>query len=409
VPLSQTKQVMNVKTRIAVNEDLDNNTVRRVRELDGWRAISVLFVIFHHILGYQHHSFVSQFPVLDHGIEYLGQLGVKIFFVISGFVICRLLISEELRNKAVSLKAFYYRRIFRILPPFYLYLITLSLLLRSKLIRESWWAIVSSGLFLFDIGRITPHSWFVGHTWSLALEEQFYLIFPTMFVLIPKAWRGRAFGATFVLLVTWNLSMVHTGWHAVISTDSRAGFACICCGVLMAIYERSVRAVAGGVPGFLVMLAGLILLVHPVGVRNGTAAVYESLFVPPAIGLVLMFSLGRGAWLRAFLCSKSVQAVGLTSYGIYLWQQLFTCPQFYLAGGMPQPYFSGTGRIIPSLVPLLCVIVPLSYVFVEKPAMRYGRFLSRRAIRRVIRDPLGVEPAEGQIGPPQGLVNESDA
>ena len=67
--------------------------------------------------------------------------------------------------------------------------------------------------------------------------------------------------------------------------------------------------------------------------------------------------------------SKPLQAVGLTSYGIFLWQQLFTAPQ---------KDFSRAGETIPLLFPLLCLVVPLSYFLIEKPAMQYGAYLSRR-------------------------------
>lgn len=349
-----------------------------MRELDGWRAVSVLLVMLHHIAGYQHNRLVSHIPFLDLWVQYCGPLGVKIFFVISGFVICRLLISEEARFGSVSLKAFYYRRIFRILPPFYFYLATLSLLLCLGLIHESWRAILGSALFLFDL-KVTSHSWFVGHTWSLAVEEQFYLIFPTTWVLTPKAWKGHVALGFFFLCTAWNLSMVYTSWDALTSNHARAGFACISCGVLMAIHEARVRALANVVPAFIVAAVALTLLLYPGGSKGWQAALYENLLVPPAIGLVLLFSLGRGAWLRAFLCSKPAQAVGLTSYGVYLWQQPFTAPQTYFsAAGQVIQYFSGAGRIIPRLLPLMCLIVPMSYFLIEKPAMRYGKFLSRR-------------------------------
>lgn len=328
---------------------MDDGRGRRLPELDGWRAVSVLLVMLYHILGYQHHRLLSRFSFLDLRVTYLGTLGVKIFFVISGFVICRLLISEELRCGSVSFKAFYYRRIFRILPPFYIYLAALSLLLCLGLIRESPRAILGSALFLFDI-KITPHSWFVGHTWSLA---------------VPCA--------------AWNLSMVYSGWDALTSGNTRAGFACKSCGVLMAIHEARVRSIANGIPAFIVAVVALTLLVHPVGSYSWRAALYESLLVPPAIGLVLLFSLGRRGWLRVFLCSKPVQAVGLTSYGIYLWQQPFTAPKTYFSGTVEKTYFSDASQIIPLLLPLLCLIVPLSYFLIEKPAMRYGKFLSRRS------------------------------
>jgi peptidoglycan/LPS O-acetylase OafA/YrhL len=350
---------------------LEDSREGRLRELDGWRAVSVLLVIVHHIGGYQHARTLSHFPGPASVVHYCGPLGVKIFFFISGFVICRLLISEELRCGSVSLKAFYYRRIFRILPPLYFYLGVLSLLLWLGLIHESRRAVFDGVFFLHDIHLVplVPQSWFVGHTWSLAVEEQFYLIFPTMWVLTPKAWKGQVFLGVFFLCAAWNLSMVYTGWDAVISSDTRAGFACIACGVLLAIHEGRVRLIVNDVPAFIVALAALTLLVHPVGSSSWQAALYECLLAPPAIGLVLLFSLGRGAWLRAFLCSKPVQAVGLTSYGIYLWQQLFTAPT---------KYFFGPGQIIPLLLPLLCLIVPLSYFLIEKPTMSYGKFLSRR-------------------------------
>jgi peptidoglycan/LPS O-acetylase OafA/YrhL len=343
---------------------LDDGREKRLRELDGWRAVSVLLVMLHHIGWYQHPRLRPHLPGLGHVMHYCGPLGVKIFFVISGFVICRLLISEELSYGSVSLKAFYYRRVFRILPPLFIYLGSVSLLLSLGLIHEHRRSILGAALFLYDFNFL-PQTWLVGHTWSLAVEEQFYLIFPATWVLTPKRWRNRVFLGVFLLCAISNVSMVFTGWDALIYSDTRAGFACISCGVLMAIHEKVARRTASNIP---VALVGLTLLLHPVSSDNWQAAVYEGVLVPPAIGLVLLFSLGYGSWLGAFLCSKPVQAVGLTSYGIYLWQQPFTAPA---------RYFIGSGNLIPLLLPLLCLIVPASYFLIEKPAMRYGKSLSR--------------------------------
>jgi peptidoglycan/LPS O-acetylase OafA/YrhL len=207
------------------------------------------------------------------------------------------------------------------------------------------------------------------------VEEQFDLIFPSMWVLTAKAWRGRLFLGVFLLLAAWNLTVVKAGWDSLMSSRTRTGFACICCGVLIAIYEARLRAIANRVPSFLVAMVALMLLLCHLDLESVKEAVYESLFVPPAIGLMLLFSLGRGGWLGTFLCCKPVQAVGLTSYGIYLWQQLFTAPKAHFFAGSMQPYFSEAGEIIPMLLPLLCLIVPLSYFLIEKPAMSYGKSL----------------------------------
>lgn len=213
----------------------------RIRELDGWRAASVILVMAHHILGSQHPHLTSGSAALTHLVLYFGQLGVKIFIVISGFVISRLLIAEEARQGSVSLRGFYFRRIFRILPPFHIYLGTLSLLIAFGLIRESWRAILESGLFLFNLS-VTPHSWFVGRTWTLAVEEQFYLLFPTVWTVIWRSWRPGAAMIAFVLTAAWNLSNVLTNWDPLTLGTTRTRFARICCGVLMAMKEKRAPA-----------------------------------------------------------------------------------------------------------------------------------------------------------------------
>jgi peptidoglycan/LPS O-acetylase OafA/YrhL len=352
-----------------LSPDLNDSYNGRLRELDGWRAVSVLLVVIHHIAGYQHARMLSRFPGLTSVVHYMGPLGVSVFFVISGFVICRLLISEEKRYGSVSLKSFYCRRACRILPPLCFYLLALSLLLCVGLIHEDRRAIFGAALFLRDL-PIGPKSWFVGHTWSLAVEEQFYLIFPTAWVIASKERRSQIFFATYFLCVAWNLYVSYTDWNPLASRAIWEGFACISCGVMIAIHEGRVRKAANGIPLFFVALVALVLLVHPIDSKSWQTTLFECLFVPPAIGLVLFSSMERKTWLQKLLCCRPLQAIGVTSYGVYLWQQLFTAP---VRGN-----FSRSGEIITSLLPILCLVVPLSYFLVEKPAIRYGKQLSQR-------------------------------
>jgi peptidoglycan/LPS O-acetylase OafA/YrhL len=340
----------------------------RMRELDGWRAVAIFVVLSVHFLEYQHHGLMSRYPILEKWVREVATAAIDTFFVVSGFVIFRLLISEEARFGSVSLKNYYYRRIFRILPAFYIYLAVIFVLLSLGYIHETRKGVLFAGLFLQDL-HLVSNGWFTGHAWSLAVEEQFYLVFPVMWVLAPRRFRNLLFLTVFFLCVAWNLSMIFTGWDARISTAIRAGFICISVGVLLAIYEQQARSIANRVPAFVVAIAGLIVVMHPVRPYTWLADGFESLVTPPAIALVLFFSLSRGKWLRGFLCLKPVQALGLSSYGVYLWQQLFTAPR---------GDFSGAGQIIPQFLPLLLLIVPLSYFFIEKPAMRLGKSLSRR-------------------------------
>jgi peptidoglycan/LPS O-acetylase OafA/YrhL len=344
-----------------------NAEERRLKELDGWRAVSVLLVIAHHLGAYQYANIVAPHARSAFVFEHCGPLGVKVFFVISGFVICRLLILEENRYGAVSLIGFYLRRAFRILPPFFLYFASVCLLLWIGLIHDSSRGIVSGALFLYDFVPAQHGSWFVGQTWSLAVEEQFYVVFPTLWVLTRRIGRKRVFIVIFCLIAAWNLFAAISGWDQFTIPSARSGFACICCGVVMATFETRARAIARAVPAIAVAAVALSLLWHPIDHSGWESAAYESIFMPLAIALVLIFSLDRGEWLRRFLRWRPIQAVGLTSYGIYLWQQLFTAPS---------KFFTASGHPISFLLPLLFVIVPLSYLFVEKPAMRLGRSLA---------------------------------
>jgi peptidoglycan/LPS O-acetylase OafA/YrhL len=348
----------------------------RIPELDGWRAVSIALVIASHLSVFRFHQHLASHPRLARECDYLGSLGVKIFFVISGFVICRLMLSEEARYGFVSFRGFYLRRALRILPPLYLMLATLALFIAAGWIQCSWKNLALGGLFMANL-NFAGSSWFTGHTWSLSVEEQFYLLFPLLWFLTRarSSWRGPFFASLFVALAAWNgiaraLLDPNRLQDERFFSVSRVGFSCICAGVLLAIWEGRARQIAMRIPGWAVLLLGLVLLVNPVHRDTVSEAITQSFFVPPAIALVLIHSVAtQGKRLRAILCSRPMQAVGLTSYGIYLWQELFA--------GKPE-YYIGAGAALSYLFPLLLAIVPLSYFLVERPAMRLAKSLSNR-------------------------------
>jgi peptidoglycan/LPS O-acetylase OafA/YrhL len=339
----------------------------RLRELDGWRAISVFLVIIHHVFSDQHPDWILRFHLVWHIAGMAGLLGVDTFFVISGFVICRLLVLEESRYGSVSLKGFYYRRIFRILPPLYIYLAGFTFLLLTGRIVALWSSLAIAAAFLSDVNGL-PMNWFLGHTWSLAVEEQFYLIFPATWLLSRPRWRGLVFSFVFALCVIWNVHLAAVKPELpLFDAKTRAGFACICFGVVMAIHEEHIRRICSRVSGWVIVLVAFALVIHPVSHESMSDAIFSALFMPPAIGLILMYTLERESWLRAALCRQPLQAIGLTSYGIYLWQQLCTSPL---------DSYPRVGALAPFLPLCVCFIVPASYFWVEKPATRFAKKLS---------------------------------
>ena len=127
----------------------------------------------------------KQFPyeVLT-GLRDFGYLGVKVFFVISGYLITRLLIAEHARTGRISLRGFYVRRVWRIFPAFYAFV---GAMLAAWAI--GWIALAPGDVvaaLTYTMNYHYERSWGLGHIWSLSIEEQFYLVWPFLFLALGR-------------------------------------------------------------------------------------------------------------------------------------------------------------------------------------------------------------------------------
>ena len=146
------------------------STIHRIPSLDGLLAISILLVLVSH-------SFGGIRTYLD-----LGNLGVRMFFIISSYLIAGILYRDVIKNR-FSLKTFYFKRLMRTFPAFYFYLAILAVVL---LITDhfDWSQFWRAPVYLENYhprNSWTQNQWFTGHTWSLAVEEQFYLLIALLF------------------------------------------------------------------------------------------------------------------------------------------------------------------------------------------------------------------------------------
>jgi peptidoglycan/LPS O-acetylase OafA/YrhL len=151
----------------------------RVPSLDGLRAISISLVLFQHVFRTPGFPFRGRIPELA-----LGEFGVRVFFVISGFLITGLLLHEHKKSGTIALKKFYFRRSLRIFPVYYTYILVIVLLGLAGAITLRTHELLPALTYTMNYHIAAYHAAgtpvYLRHCWSLAVEEQFYLLWPFM-------------------------------------------------------------------------------------------------------------------------------------------------------------------------------------------------------------------------------------
>jgi peptidoglycan/LPS O-acetylase OafA/YrhL len=342
---------------------------RRIPSLDGLRAVSILIVMASH-LGRADEGAALRW--LDE-ITLHGHLGVDIFFVISGYLITRLLAEERQRTGRVALGAFYLRRALRILPPFWVLLAVIGGLGLVGVLVLTPAELAESFLFVFNYHNPLQTSSWLSHTWSLSVEEQFYLLWPCVLALLGLA-RGKRVAALLIALVPalrigLLLTIPGIGPRVDWMLPTRADM--LMWGCLAALMEGQPafeRALASAFRLRLQWAAGLLLpltgvFTHFLGGRYLFSVGYT------AEGLAAAFVLAHAV--RApetlagrLLNSKPAVWIGQRSYSLYLWQQPFLIPYNHTV----------TGRFPLDLV---CIVAAaeLSWLAIERPFQKLRKRL----------------------------------
>ncbi|WP_290815231.1 acyltransferase [Aquidulcibacter sp.] len=287
---------------------LESPATSRIAFLDGWRAVSVLFVMVGHGLGAL--KLHSALPI-D-----LSRLGVYIFFIISGYVITRLSLAERVRTGTFNQGHFVMRRALRILPPLVLYVVVVTTL--SGVGDGALLAAFRALSFTCNMDIPFGHCGFIfGHTWSLAFEEQFYLLFPFIFM------RRISFLAVLALLFALLPLVFDVPWLGKLTYLQ--AFLLLTLGCVYAVYQKRIEELLGKVPTILIVgmcALGILWFALDIGkVRLITAPL-----VPFAILLFVFAIPARFSWVERSLSFKPLCQIGLYSYSIYLWQQFFLMP-----------------------------------------------------------------------------------
>jgi peptidoglycan/LPS O-acetylase OafA/YrhL len=355
--------------------------MHRITPLDGWRGISISLVIIGHTWNYR---LATHLEHKSNPASELAQLGVCIFFFISGFIITKMSLREHAATASFSIRSFYIRRIFRIISPFFIFLLVLVVARSLSLIDQPFAGIIKAGAFLCNIE--TDCGWFAGHSWSLAVEEQFYLLFPVLFAIVGFK-LGRVTGLVLAIFLALPLVrfLLNFGPWASALIEFTTPFLFICFGCVAATQEARLERLSQSMwatylSGAAVTVTLVVVLTNgsqpfpPASVGSRLLALLNFTALPISIAWLVGSSVYQRNAFTAIITTPPVLFVGSISYSLYLWQQLFVAPQsLYLTGS------------IFLFWPLQFVFAWLSYRFVETPSIRLGKQMM--AVRKLA--PLG--------------------
>lgn len=339
----------------------------RISSIDAWRLVAVSMVIVGHIVAYSHPWFKEVIPGLVWRMAGMGTYGVLIFFCISGFVICRGLIREQQSNARVSLRGFYIRRFFRIVPPLALYLLAVTVLSLCQWVPVRGVDLARSATFLCNVKALGSCGWFLGHTWSLAYEEQFYVFFPLLFAAFLAHRRQGALTLTAAFMGLAMLSWFSGHDDLAYAFQMFVFMLCGCCAALYLDRFRAVTARIGPWTWAAVAVltpAAMFWVVLPEPLHQFLL----TMLVPPAVCVIVLCTPTQVAPVAAFFDNRRAAYLGKISFTVYLWQQLATAN-----------YAWSTPWTAVPLVGIVWLFAHWSFAYFERPLIARGSALSNAA------------------------------
>ena len=339
-------------------------STRRIEHIDVWRFFAVMLVIQEHVFLFS--GLDVHFPIIETyslQIERFGELGVLIFFSISGFVICMGLNSEKTKTGRVCLSAFCVRRFFRIVPPLWFYLICMAILSTFDIIKISNIQILKSAAFLCNLPFEKGCSWFAGHTWSLAYEEQFYLVFPLLFLWAFRGNKQKRLFMSIGFLIISALALIYVKqpfW-----ADYCTYFLFLLTGCFTALLPLNLMQRLRNLPFGIWFCCVLSLSSMMSFLENEQDMFLKILAYPLLIQIIVFGTPTQFSLIKRVFENASLSYLGRISYSVYLWQELATA--YY-----PNTVWWQTF----SYLILVFMFAALSFRYFEMPLQRMGTRLS---------------------------------
>ncbi|MBS1627453.1 MAG: acyltransferase [Bacteroidetes bacterium] len=348
----------------------------KIVSLDGWRAISIIFVLLGHLGGnlpktHPWHNFLDKYN--------FSLNGVQVFFVISGFLITTLLLKEKEKTQTVSIKKFYIRRFLRIFPVLYLYIFTVFLVDKTFGWHLPGYVYLKAILYLnnFVYGGL---AWALGHLWSLAVEEQYYLFWPwvakklnykkalsfcILFIVFSAGMRVFIYKYGGHFNTNWVLAGFFT-FADIIMMGSAAAILYKYYGVKNIFKSKSssyLLVVASIIAYTLMEVSARKMILGFITVPLG--ALIQSV----SIIILIIYTIEKKSLFSWFLNTKVMVFIGVCSYSIYVWQQLFLLTQNkdFFPQSAPQYWFSK----FPVNIVMIFIVSTISYYFFERFFLKF--------------------------------------
>lgn len=346
-----------------------------IKGFDGIRGLAVISVVLTHLgvftsLTDKHILPASVIPMLS------GSTGVQAFFVLSGFLITTLLINEFRTSGSISIKRFIVRRTLRIFPLYFLFAIAITLLHVCGRNVTSWGSLGYLYAYSYNFVPSNLYTSVLGHTWSLAVEEHFYLVWPVVFLLLFGKRRTSLIG----LLVSFiaaaplvHVALNRAGAATVYFIDRWTFIAgsSIAFGCLVAILiegdqtaqriRKIVQRRAFLVVSALLYTNSLYLTSNSWSIQNVGSSYLRLIGISFVIAWIFF---NQGSRMVKFLELRPLKYVGVISYGVYMYQGFFLATGPYRDPNQSWPPSPEIGIV------LLLVFAPLSYHYFEKPFLR---------------------------------------
>lgn len=345
-------------------------TGNKIKGFDGIRGLAVLSVVFTHVWVW---GYLAEKGWLTEKTMPLvtGTTGVQAFFVLSGFLITMLLLREREKTGTVSLLNFYTRRTLRILPLYVLFLILITVIHIVGNSVTSWQSLSYAYMYIYNFVPRHGYTSVLGHTWSLAVEEHFYLIWPLIFVKLQRRNVLTALLVGFIVssCIVFNLLQrvdplssayfVHR-WSFVAGSGIAAG----CLAALLICGGRDREWWRGIARHPLTFWLGVLLFVNSIYLGDDRFLLTHYLRDIGLAAIVSWLFMNQSSLLVRLLEFRPLRYVGLISYSVYIYQGLFLATNPGRSLGQSWPPDALTGLV------LLVIVAPLSYHGFEKPFLQ---------------------------------------